>query len=572
MKRNANGVFEVEIDKDLDGYMYLYEAKIFSYIYEVADPYSFALSSNSRFSYIISKEKIKKIASNYKSLSKLSSKFEYIIYECSVRDMTSKLDVKNKCTYEALSKTTGILTSGGIKTGIDYLASLNVTHVQLMPVLDFYTVNEDRPYQSYNWGYDPYFFFCNEGSYSTCPDDPYTRLFELKNLIAAFHDKNIRVILDVVYNHVFSTDDNPLNILVPKYYFRLNPNGSLSNGSGCGNDFESTHYMARKLIIDSINYYIDYFDVDGFRFDLMGIIDIKTMELAYNEAKKRKDDIFFLGEGWDLWTNLKVSEKCSINNASKLPYICYFNDRFRDVVKGQTSESQLSIKGYLSGDVNYRDGFKHVMLGSCKPLAFAPLFSSPEQSINYLECHDNHTLFDKLKTCLPYESDDITIKRIKLCIAATMLAVGIPFFHQGEEIGQSKRGNGNSYNSGDEINGFDYQLLDKRKDLYNYFKQCTYLKKLMLSFAKDNNMSFNDSIEIEDISYGGILFKYSYNQSTFFAFFNPTYDSFTYESNSPLKLIFSEKNGLNKLDTSSQNVIINPISFAVYIRGDDKND
>lgn len=566
MSRNENGVFETTIKEDLEEYMYLYEAKIFSKVYEVNDPYSFSLSSNSTYSYVVDISKIKKIDSHLEQLPLLDSKEEYIIYECSVRDMTSRLNLKDKCTYKALYEPTGIETKSHLKTGIDYIASLGVTHVQLMPVLDFYTVNEDRPLDTYNWGYDPNYYMVNEGSYSTKPNDPYTRLIELKKLVSSFHKRGIRVILDVVYNHVFSVNDNPLNILVPKYYFRYNNDGTLSNGSGCGNDIESRHYMVRKLIIDSITHFINIFDVDGFRFDLMGILDIDTMNQAYSKAASLKNDIFFLGEGWDLWTNLKASEKCSTNNASKVLNISFFNDRFRDVVKGQTNESQLAVRGYLSGDTNYLDGFKHVMLGSCKPIAFAPLFNDPSQSVNYLECHDNNVLYDKLKACQPLESDDITIKRIKMCIVATLLASGIPFFHQGEEIAQSKHGEGNSYDKGDLINGFDYDLLEKRKDLYEFFIQAINLKKFMNNLAKETNTKINENIQFENLPFGCILIKYIYGNYTISVIFNPTNEKFTYDLKKYNKVIFSELGDINKLDTYSQVAIINSVSFALYLQ------
>mgnify|MGYP002521757722 CR=1 FL=1 len=566
MTRLDNGIYEVTIKKDLEEYIYLYEAKIFSKIYEVADPYSYSLSSNSNYSYVVDINKIKKIDSNTDNLPILDSKLDYIIYECSVRDMTSRLNLKNKSTYKALSESTNIETSNHIKTGIDYISSLGVSHVQLMPVLDFYTVNEDRPFENYNWGYDPNFFLVNEGSYSLDPNDPYLRLIELKNLVSSFHKKGIRVILDVVYNHVFSVNDNSLNILVPKYYFRLNNDGSLSNGSGCGNDIESKHYMARKLIIDSILHFTDIFDIDGFRFDLMGILDTETLSLAYNRAKELKDDIFFLGEGWDLWTNLKANEKCSINNANRIPFASFFNDRFRDVVKGQTNESQLAVRGYLSGDTNYLDGFKHVMLGSSKPIAFAPLFESSTQSVNYLECHDNHVLYDKLKACLPFESDEITFKRIKMCILATLLASGIPFFHAGEEIAQSKQGEGNSYDKGDLINGFDYKLLEKRSDLYYFFIQAIHLKKFMSSLAKEKNVKFDENIQFENLPFGCILIKYIYSNYTISVIFNPTFEKFTYDLQKYNKVIFSELGDINKLDTYCQVAIINSVSFAVYLQ------
>lgn len=518
-----HGVFEYVCEGDYDGAAYLYERYMFGTSLLVADPYSLSLSSNSRWSFVINLQKVRNISSNRKSLPEFTDRMKAIIYECSVRDMTSRTNVENKGTFHALS-IPGLKDENGNPIGLDYLASLGVTHIQLLPVLDFQTVNEDDPSSSYNWGYDPVSYFSPEGSYAIDPNDGYDRVLGLKRLVSALHSKGLRVNLDVVYNHVFSNHFNPLNILCPKYYFRVDHNGNLSNGTGCGNDLESRRYMVRKLIIDSLVNALDLYDVDGYRFDLMGILDVDTINQAYAQLSKKKKNIMYYGEGWDLCTALPYDKKASTQNAIVMPSVSFFNDRFRDVAKGKSSDSELYVRGYLLGDTSYRDGFKHVMLGSGVPIAFIPMFSHAGQSVNYVECHDNHTLFDKIRFACGEDSLKEIHQRIKLNIFATLLAAGIPFFHQGEEIAGTKKGVGNSYNSGDDINGFDYKLLDQNKELYHFFIDAVAFKRECLSFseAEYDQMMKEDRINLIDLEHGALMIDYEYKDNLYHVIFNPS--------------------------------------------------
>ncbi len=567
MKHNfENGVFECSCSGDYDGAKYVYERMMFGQAVFVADPYSFSMGSNSRYSFVINPEKVHSMPDNKEFLPEFTSRSQAIIYECDVRDMTSLTELKNKGTFLALA-TAGLKDEKTkLPIGLDYLASLGVSHIQLLPVLDFQTVDEDDPFSSYNWGYDPSSYFAPEGSYSSDPNDPYARVLELRYLVSALHKEGMRVVFDVVYNHVYSNHFNPLNILCPNYYFRVDNNGNLSNGTGCGNDLESRKYMARKLIIDSMMHCLDFYDVDGFRFDLMGILDIDTVKKGYDKLVKKKPNILYYGEGWDLWTALPGDKKASYYNANQMPYASFFNDRFRDVSKGKSNESEIGVRGYLLGDTNYRDGFKHVMLGSAITLAFVPMFSRPEQSINFVECHDNHTLFDKIKIACPDDSLEEMKKRVKLNIIATLFALGVPFFHQGEEICGSKNGLPNTYNAGDEYNGFDYALLNENKDLYHFFIDAIKAKKTFIKMAGEDYESLleNNRITFEDLEHGALKVNYELSDYTVSMIINPSKQTFMYEFKDYVNLFFNDSGMVVDGEIFVRMAIVSSLSIGIY--------
>lgn len=569
MRQNLeNGVYSITLKGDFDRAKYTYSVTNFNVTSEVGDPYAFSSTSNGRQSYVIDPSKVYQIPTYRENLENIKDPTQAIIYELDVRDMTSKTNLPNKGGYQALSDTADTCEN----IGINYISSLGVNYVQILPTMDFQTVDEDNPNESYNWGYDPYSYFSPEGSYSSDPNDPYARIFELRKLIGSFHKRGIKVVQDVVYNHLYSTKFNMLSVLVPGYYLRKNLDGSLSNGSGCGNDFETRIYMARKLIIDSLIHYVRFFDVDGFRFDLMGIIDVDTLNKAKYALNKVKKGIILYGEGWDLWTALSSQEKASISNSSKLPDYGFFNDRFRDTVKGKSSDGDLNVCGYLLGNTNYIDGFKHVLLGSCKPIAFAPLFPYASQSVNYVECHDNHTLFDKISKACIDDTEEEMLRRIKLIDVAILTSCGIPFFHAGQEVGMSKNGCGNSYNAGDEINGFDYSLIKQRKQLVEFFKDAIKLRKYIETRAGKTFASLNSCMSFENLEYNALLVTFDLADVKIHIIYNPTKNSFMHTFSDYVKLIFNENGDVLKQDCFVKMAIINSLGCFAFVekKGDDK--
>ncbi len=480
-QKEDNGVYRIKIDGNYLNKKYNYTVTNDGEEITTNDPWGKGTSLNSVYSAVVDIEQIKNMG-NIKPTYEMKSPLDAIIYELHIRDFTEDKhnDISDRRHYLGLVEPHR-KTFAGHPAGLDYLKFLGITHVQLLPVLDFYGPDDINPLRGYNWGYNPISFFALEGSFSKSPEIPQSRLIEFKQMVNELHKNNIRVILDVVYNHVYEYKNTSWQKLVPDYFFRFLPNGKISESSGCGNDFASEKPMARKMIIDSIKYLVDVFDVDGFRFDLMGIIDYETINLALEEAKKIKKDIMFYGEGWNMPTYLAEKYRASTDNANKMPEVGFFNDTFRDVIKGSTFD--LADKGFISGNLDNLAAVEYVMKGSVINSPYHHRFDAAHQSINYVECHDNHTLFDKLVVANHDESDDMILQRIKFANYATMFSFGIPFFHMGQEIGQSKFGLGNSYNV-IRVNNMSWKLLDERYDMACQFHLIATLRKEFAFFLK----------------------------------------------------------------------------------------
>ena len=562
LKRNDKGVFIGSIDGDYEGYKYLLYAKINGNVVQTCDPYAKSVDTNSQFGYIVDTSKIQNIET-YSSNIRKNSKLNSIIYELDVRDMTSKLNVVDKGTFKCLS--TSNLKYKNMPVGIDYLKSLEVSHVQIMPVFDFQTITDDFKNDSYNWGYDPKFYFAIEGSYSTNSEDPYLRMSEFKNMVSTFHKNGMKVNMDVVFNHVFDSETNPLNRLLPNYCYRRNQDGSLSNATGCGNELDTQKYMIRKLILDNVKYFKDVYGIDGFRFDLMGLLDIETIKQVRKLVDSYKNNDLVYGEGWDMNSTLDGRQRSSLYNSSRLLGVGFFNDRFRDICRGRNQFNNLSICGYLNGDLNYIDGFKHVFSGSITSIAFPPLFKQASQSINYVECHDDNCLYDKL-SCTT-SNDDVILQRINLINACILFSNGISFIHAGQEFGQSKSMIRNSYNAGDNINGFDYEVANSRIDMIEYFKDAIQVKeKYFSTYTFDTLEKMKDNIEFIDLPNKSLLVKYKKNkQEKMLVFINPTNDVVTYDLDFKCTQIFSKKGKCNV--SLKKEVEVEPISISVLIRG-----
>ena len=491
MTRCEKGVYRITVKGDLENVSYQYVVTNSGVSRRVNDPYGKGLTLNSEKSAVVDLEKIKNEYPNVNSnLNKTIN--DAFIYELNIRDFTidENTNIKNKGKYLGLIEENR-KTKNGNPAGLDYLKFLNVSHVQLLPILDFGNVLDDNPNKIYNWGYDVTSFFSLEGSYSLKPEVPSQRIKEFKQVVNKLHKNNIGVILDVVYNHIFSYEGSDLEKILPGYYFRKNGHGRIINGSGCGNDVASEKLMVRKMIADSLCYLVSMFDVDGFRFDLLGLLDIKTIEYAKKRVSQIKDNVFFYGEGWAIPTGLKSEDQATILNSFKMPNIGFFNDSFRDILKGSTFDN--GAKGYFNGDYSYVDGMYFAMLGSCVDYTFPKRFATPSQSINYAECHDNGTLYDKLLFTNSEEDEISRLDRIKFANSLIAFSFGVPFIHMGQEIGLSKSMQDNTYNMGDAYNKMDYSILDKR------FEMAKYLKEL-INFR--NNMSFlktNDPKIIENI-------------------------------------------------------------------------
>ncbi|MGX1899803.1 type I pullulanase [Thermolongibacillus altinsuensis] len=474
MHRKEKGIWELSVQGDLERMYYTYLVCVNLVWREAVDPYAKAVSINGEYGVIVDLEKTK---INKPTMPLLTSPTDAIIYEMHIRDFTihPESGVHKKGKYLGLTEE-GTIGANGTTTGLAYLKQLGVTHVQLMPVQDFGGVDEQQPETAYNWGYNPIHYHVPEGSYATDPDDPYARIIELKKAIHTLQKQGIRVILDVVYNHVYIREMSSFEKIVPGYYFRYDAHGMPANGTGVGNDIASERKMVRKFIVDSIRFWLTEYGVDGFRFDLMGILDIETMNSIRRAVDAIDSSVLLFGEGWDLPTPLPHEQKATITNATFMPRIAHFNDRFRDSVKGNTF--QPLDRGFALGGDQYNEIVKQVIIGSVYiDETRKGWFDEPIQTINYVECHDNHTFWDKMKIANADESEEIRKKRQKLATSIVLLAQGIPFLHSGQEFYRTKRGIENSYNAPDEINRIDWQRKSECEEDVCYIAGLIALRK-----------------------------------------------------------------------------------------------
>lgn len=464
MTLGEKGVYSITLDGDRLGLVYQFEVGVNGEVNITNDPYTYGTTVNGGKSVVVNP-----IISNvdYPKLDNV------IIYELHVRDLSSHplSGIKNKGKFLGLTEK-GTKTSRGQITGLDYIKSLGITHVELLPIYDFssYSVDETNQFARYNWGYDPVNYNTPEGSYSTNPYDPNVRIEELQKMIDTLHKNNLGVIMDVVYNHVFSAGEHAFNKIVPGYYYRYDNEGNLTNGTGVGNDIASERKMVRKFIIDSAKYWAKTFKLDGFRFDLMGILDVETMKELRDEMKKINPNFFILGEGWDMGT-LDPEMKASQNNANKLEGIAFFNDDFRDAVKGSTF-GQIG-KGFISGNLKQEER----LFASIKGGEGIRTYSSPMQLIQYIEAHDNLTLFDQISRTNNTEDLETITRRHNLGTTIVLLSQGVPFIHAGQEFLRTKGGDENSYRSSDEVNRLDWELAKKNRASVELVRELIKIRK-----------------------------------------------------------------------------------------------
>lgn len=492
-----NGLWSVTVNEDLKNQFYTYRVNVYGNTNETADPYAKSVGVNGYRGYILNLTETNPegfYKDNYPD--NIINHTDAIIYEINIRDMSINPNsgIRNKGKFIGLTEE-NTKTSNHTPTGIDYLKFLGITHVQIMPIFDFsfVSVDEKNPIK-YNWGYDPENYNVPEGLYSTNPYDPVCRIKELKELVYSLHKNGICVNIDVVYNHIFDYKNNCFEKIFPGYYFRYNDDNTLSNGSGCGNDTASEKLMMKRFIIDSVMYWAQEYHIDGFRFDLMGIHDVDTMNTLRHKLDTFNRKIMLYGEGWDLKTALDSSKKAMIPNAAKAPKIGFFNDIIRDILKGNTFDR--NDKGFISGKDNLENSVELSVIG-CTNYSknLNGPFSSPVQSINYVTCHDNYTLWDKLQFTNRTESEEVRIYRTKLALGIILTSQGIPFIYSGTEFLRTKEGIENSYNSPDYINWIDWNRKDKYIHVVNYIKELIFLRKNHPAFRMSSLEDIKDNVE-----------------------------------------------------------------------------
>lgn len=553
MKRQKKGVYFVEVCEDLELEQYVYLIR-HTNSYEVTlDPYAYSSSSNGRASIIVDLEKVPCRQFDLPVLEKMT---DMVIYETSVRDfsMSSTSGMKNKGKFLAFTEL-NTSTDSGNPTGLDYLSCLGITHLQLMPIADFATVDEKNPLELYNWGYDPLAYNVTEGSYVTDPDDGYMRMTEAQRMVEALHSRGIRVVMDVVFNHMHDVNINALERTVPYYFFRRNEDGSLSNGSWCGNDLNTTALMCRKYILDMCRRWQVLYGIDGFRFDLMGIIDQETMKLVDAQGKALDPSFVVYGEGWNMPTALDEEMRTTIQNNLKTPYIGFFNDFFRDTLRGT---NQMETKGYFSGDT-YKTN------DAMKAICNLDMFAKITQSINYVECHDNATCYDKLQISNYDESEKIRKRRSRLMMAAVILSQGVPFLHSGQEFFRTKGGLSNTYNAGDQVNALDWNRKDMEIDTTQFIQFLIHLRKNNPCFRYGSYDMIRKNVKTENINHR--MIKYSLHQNEgeykdFIIYFNASLETLQVEVEDGFQLLYHSEKGKildHQLD-------VNGVCLAILVR------
>ncbi|WP_461227275.1 type I pullulanase [Lacticaseibacillus suihuaensis] len=413
---------------------------------ESIDPYATAATVNGQRGVVLAPDQLEPAGWGPR-LAPFGPLTDAVITELHLRDVSSSPDsgIRHKGQYLGLTER-GTHTPGGQATGLDYLRQSGTTHVQIMPMFDFGTVDEAHPERpQYNWGYDPVNYNVPEGSYATDAATPACRIQEAKAMIQALHDAGIRVIMDVVYNHVFDPATHAFNQTVPGYFFRTWPDGTLANGTGVGNDVASERAMVRKYIVDSVRYWAEAYHIDGFRFDLMGILDVGTMQAVREALDAIDDGIAMLGEGWDMATPLAAGQKATRQNAAALPSVAFFDDDFRDLVKGHVFNA--AAPGFVSGAAGHEAALAEALLARR---------AEPAQLVQYVEVHDNLTLFDKLQAVSPRADGAVIAKQARLANALVALSAGVPLIQLGQAFLRSKGGDANSYRSPDAVNAIDW--------------------------------------------------------------------------------------------------------------------
>lgn len=459
------GCWHLQVDGNYDGAPYYYQVRINETFEDVLDPYMISCNANAKYGYVVDLSQTYQMKNTFYHGSFDNPYQHSIIYEANVRDLTSNVKGTGQFTYLGIVENTDILT---------YLKDLGITHLQLMPVFTFGGVDEkikipqDLKFK-YNWGYNPIAYNVPSGWYASNPDNPYARINELKILIDTIHQKGLAVNLDVVFNHVYQHETFSWGRLVPGYVYRTDAQGFLMNSSFCGNDIATEHRMIRKFILDSLNFWQTFYRIDGFRFDLMGLIDLTTIKSAQKILTKHNPSTMLYGEGWVMETNLGNNNTGSLINAKLLAPVAFFNDYFRNTMRGSFYDSF----GFITGKALSGLLLNKVLNEGC--LANFTL-ATHHQSINYIECHDNRTLLDQLRTYKTFNHEEERALAI-FGLSLVVLSQGIPFIHAGQELMKTKQGIDNSYNLGDDINHMPWENRFSEDDLSLILKELIKLRQ-----------------------------------------------------------------------------------------------
>ena len=522
LKGNKDGLWTKTISEDLNGIYYTYQVFIDgNWLEETPGIYAKAVGVNGDRAMVLDFSTTNPDGWENDNYVSLKSPNDAIIYELHIRDLTIQPEANSSYPGKYLGLVeSGTKSNQNVATAIDHIKEMGITHVHLLPTFDHYSIDETKLNEpQFNWGYDPKNYNVPEGSFSTNPFDAEVRIKEFKTMVKAFHDAGIGVILDVVYNHTGRTENSNFNLENPEYYYRFRDNGSYSDAAACGNETASERKMMRKFMIESVKYWAEEYHLDGFRFDLMGIHDIETMNLLASEVKKINKNAIIYGEGWTAGDSpLPIEKRALKQHTLQMPEIAAFSDDIRDGIKGSVFD-ELST-GFVNGAKDKEESIKFGIVGSIqhpqinyKDINYSnqPWANHPWQAVNYVSCHDNHTLYDKLVISNPKATEKEIKQMHKLANAIVLTSQGIPFLHAGSEMMRTKFGEHNSYKSVDSINQIDWNLKVKNEDVVNYYQNLIRLRKEHPAFRMTTSKEVQDNLEFLTTDDGFVSYQLKNN-------------------------------------------------------------
>ena len=512
MKRVGAGKWKLTVKNDLKGKYYLFG------VYNNAQPdltpgvFAKAVGVNGQRGAIIDLKDTDPEGWSEDKRPELRNPVDLVIYEMHHRDFSIDYSsgIKNKGKFLALTE----------PKAIEHLKRLGVNAIHILPSFDYASTDESRPDKpQYNWGYDPLNYNVPEGSYSTNAADPKARIKEFKQMVQALHKAGIRVILDVVYNHTFNIDGSNFQKTYPGYYFRHRPDGTYSDGSGCGNETASEKPLMREFMVESVKYWVNEYHIDGFRFDLMGVHDIETMNLIRAELNKIDPSIYVYGEGWSAGSCAYPQEKLAMKaNARQLNGIGAFSDEMRDALRGPFSDDKKG--GFLAGMPNCEESIKFGIAGAIDHpqvdmtkvnYSKTAWTNEPSQMIAYVSCHDDMCLTDRLRATVPNISDEELIRLDLLAQTAVLTSQGVPFLLSGEEMMRDKKGEHNSFRSPDSINRFDWNNLKRYPQVFDYYSKLIALRKAHPAFRMGKAEEVRKNLVFLDAPEGVVAFQLKNN-------------------------------------------------------------
>ena len=424
---------------------------------------------------------------------------DIVVYETHMRDFTisDQSGITNKGKFVAMTET-GAKTTDGLTSGIDHLKELGITHIQILPMYDYGSVDETTlALNKYNWGYDPVNYNVPEGGYSTNPYDPTTRIREAKAMIQALHAAGIRVVMDVVYNHTFSVEGCALGRVVPNYFYRMNEDGTYANGSGCGNETASDKEMMRKFMVESVCYWAREYHIDGFRFDLMGIHDQETMRQIRAALDEIDPTIITYGEGWAAMAPAYPYEQLAMKQWTyTMPRVGAFSDDIRNALIGSPFDHH---RGFASGNTDAREAVRNGLV------AYPEWSGEPMQHVSYITCHDNYCLRDRIEVAAAEETEATKLRMNKLAQTTVMVSQGMTFFYGGEELFRTKQGIENSYQSPDSINTIPWENKQLYSDLYQYYCEIIKIRRQHKGFRLGTAELVKNHVELPETNNEGLI-------------------------------------------------------------------